>query len=51
MKENLFLKFRKSGKIEDYLKYKEEISKELREKDVTKDTRDNSKPNRLQRKP
>ena len=51
MKENLFLKFRKSGKILDYLKYKEEISKELREKDVRKDTGDNSKPNRLQRKP
>ena len=51
MKEDLFLKFRKSGKILDYLKYKEEISKELNEKDVRKVTRDNSKPNRLQRKP
>ena len=51
MKEDLFLKFRKSGKILDYLKYKEEISKELNEKDVRKVTGDNSKHNRLQRKP
>lgn len=51
MKENLFLKFRKSGKIEDYLKYKEEISKELANKDVKKETGNNSKLNRLQRKP
>ena len=51
MKEDLFLKFRKSGKILDYLKYKEEISKELNEKDGRKVTGDNSKHNRLQRKP
>ena len=51
MKEDLFLKFRKSGKIADYLKYREEISKELTEKDVKEKTRDNSKLNRLQRKP
>ena len=42
MKENLFLKFRKSGKIEDYLKYREEISKELTKEDVKQKTRDNS---------
>ena len=51
MKENLFLKFRKSGKIEDYLKYREEISKELETKDVKGKTGNNSKLNRLQRKP
>ena len=51
MKEDLFLKFRKSGKIEDYLKYKEEISKELTEKDVKEKTGNNSKLNGLQRKP
>ena len=51
MKENLFLKFRKSGKIEDYLKYREEISKELTTKDVKKTTGNNSKFNGLQRKP
>lgn len=51
MKENLFLKFRKSGKVEDYLKYKEEISKELTDKDVKKETGNNTKLNRLQRKP
>ena len=51
MKENLFLKFRKSGKIEDYLKYREEISKELATKDVKEKTGNNSKLNRLQRKP
>ena len=51
MKEDLFLKFRKSGKIEDYLKYKEEISKELTEKDVKENRGNNTKLNRLQRKP
>ena len=47
MKENLFLKFRKSGKIIDYLKYKEEVSKELKVEDVSKKRRDNSKLDRL----
>ena len=47
MKENLFLKFRKSGKIIDYLKYKEEVSKELKVEDVSKKRRDNSKFDRL----
>ena len=47
MKEKLFLKFRKSGKIIDYLKYREEISKELAQKDVKKETRNNSKHDRL----
>lgn len=46
MKEKLFLKFRKSGKIEDYLKYREEVSKELTKKDG-KEKRDNSKLDRL----
>ena len=50
MKEKLFLKFRKSGKILDYLKYREEISKELTEKDVKKETGNNSKHDRLQGK-
>ena len=50
MKEDLFLKFRKSGKIEDYLKYRNEISKELSKEDVRKKTGDNTKHNRLQRK-
>ena len=47
MKENLFLKFLKSGKIIDYLKYKEEVSKELKVEDVSKKRRDNSKLDRL----
>lgn len=51
MKEKLFKKFRESGKIEDYLKYREEVSKELNKEDVSKKTRDNSELNRLQRKP
>lgn len=51
MKEKLFLKFRESGKIEDYLKYREEVSKELIREDVKEKTRNNSKLNRLQRKP
>ena len=51
MKEKLFMKFRKSGKILDYLKYREEISKELQTKDVKEKTGNNSKLNRLQRKP
>ena len=50
MKEDLFLKFRKSGKIEDYLKYRSEISKELTKEDVRKKTRDNPKRDRLQGK-
>ena len=50
MKDKLFLKFRKSGKIEDYLKYKEEISKELTNKDVKEKTGNNSELNRLQGK-
>ena len=33
MKEELFLKFRRSGKVEDYLKYREEVSKEFIEND------------------
>ena len=51
MKEDLFLKFRKSGKVEDYLKYREEISKELETNNVKEKTGNNSKLNRLQRKP
>ena len=51
MKEDLFLKFRKSGKIDDYLKYRKEISKELTENDVKEKTGNSSKLNRLQRKP
>ena len=51
MKDDLFLKFRKSGKIDDYLKYRKEISKELTEKDVKEKTGNNSKLNRLQRTP
>ena len=47
MKEELFLKFRKSGKVEDYLKYREEVSKEFKENDK-KDSGDHSKLNRLQ---
>ena len=47
MKEKLFLKFRKSGKIEDYLKYREEVSKELAIKDGKEKKRDNSKLDRL----
>ena len=50
MQEKLFKKFRQTGKIEDYLKYKEEVSKELSKEDVSKKTRDNLKLNRLQRK-
>ena len=42
MKDKLFEKFRKSGKIVDYLKYREELSKELLAKDDRKKTRDNS---------
>ena len=47
MKENLFLKFRKSGKIEDYLKYREEVSKELAKKDGKEKKGNNSKLDRL----
>ena len=50
MKEDLFLKFRKSGKIADYLKYREEISKEFIVNDK-KDKGNHTKLNRLQRKP
>lgn len=50
MKEDLFLKFRKSGKIEDYLKYRNEISKELSKENERKKTGDNHKYNRLQGK-
>ena len=50
MKEELFLKFRRSGKVEDYLKYREEVSKEFIENDK-KDGRNHSKLNRLQGKP
>lgn len=46
MKDKLFLQFRKSGKIEDYLKYREEVAKELVKKDGKKDG-NNSKLNRL----
>lgn len=50
MKEDLFAKFRKSGKVVDYLKYREEISKEFLGNDK-KDKGNHSKLNRLQRKP
>lgn len=50
MKDDLFLKFRKSGKIVDYLKYREEINKELVKNDKQV-SRDNSKFDGLQRKP
>jgi len=50
MKDDLFLKFRKSGKIVDYLKYREEINKELIKNDKQV-SRDNSKLDGLQRKP
>ena len=50
MKEELFLKFRRSGKVEDYLKYREEVSKEFNENDK-KNSRDHFKLNRLQGKP
>ena len=47
MKDKLFLQFRKSGKIEDYLKYREEVAKELVKKDDSKKDGNNSKLNRL----
>ena len=49
MKEDLFLKFRKSGKVIDYLNYRAEVSKEFNENDK-KDSRDHIKLNRLQGK-
>lgn len=49
--EKLFKKFRETGKIADYLRYRDEVSKELIKEDVSKKTRDNSELNRLQRKP
>lgn len=49
MKDDLFLKFRKSGKIVDYLKYREEISKEFKKNDKEV-SRNHSKLNRLQGK-
>ena len=49
MKDELFAKFRKTGKVVDYLKYREEVSKEFNENDK-KDSRDHIKLNRLQGK-
>lgn len=45
--EELFKKFRKTGKIADYLKYKEEMSKEITIKEEEK--KDESKRNRNQK--
>ena len=49
MKDELFAKFRKTGKVVDYLKYREEVSKEYLENDK-KDKGNHSKLNRLQGK-
>ena len=50
MKDELFKKFRETGKIADYLKYREELAKE-NNLDGGKKRRNHPKHNRLQRKP
>ena len=50
MKDDLFAKFRKTGKVSDYLKYREEVSKEFNKND-RKEKGAHSKLDRLQRKP
>ena len=50
MKDDLFALFRKTGKVSDYLKYREEVSKEFKDSD-RKEKGNHSKLNRLQRKP
>ena len=51
MKEKLFAKFCKTGKIVDYLKYREEIARELVEDERNqKKKRDNSSYDGLSRK-
>jgi hypothetical protein len=49
MKDELFAKFRKTGKVSDYLKYRDEVSKEFKAND-RKEKGDHSKLDRLQRK-
>lgn len=50
MKEKLFKRFRQTGKVDDYLKYREEVSKELLNKNDSKKSGDNSKSTGLQGK-
>lgn len=49
MKDKLFKKFRETGLISDYLKYREEIARE--NQNGKESRRNNPKFNRLQRKP
>lgn len=47
---NWFNQFRKSGKIEHYMKYREEMSKELtKEKEYDKDKGNHSKRDQISR--
>ena len=43
MNNKLFAKFRKTGKVEDYLKYREELAKEEALNEKRKAKRDSSK--------